>query len=181
MVTECLHCHKQCIRVPSPLHCCQHFLFEFLRLAILTGVRKNYNVTLIYIFLVAEAFLSKLPIHINIWSTFLKTDKTNWELIFQSQLHCVKQLRKVSRFLWSIPFSQLVVCFAKERKDAQTRTPEKLAAITYTERQKSLCVLTVNGLTLCKIAHIFLYLPLEFCVFLAHWFSFPSLVWSQCD
>lgn len=68
----------------------------------------------------------------------------------------------VSRFLESVPFSQLVMSSAKERREAQTGEPEKQVAITYTESQKSLRVPSVNRLALCKSARIFLCLILGF-------------------
>lgn len=70
-----LHCQQQCIRVPCSFHCCQKFLFESFEVGILTGVRWNFNIILIYTFLVIEAFLYKLSIHINTCSISLRTDK----------------------------------------------------------------------------------------------------------
>lgn len=45
----------------------------------------------------------------------------------------------VSGFLESIPFSQLVMSSAKERRDAQTGEQEKQVAITYTESKELVC------------------------------------------
>jgi hypothetical protein len=41
--------HQQCIMVLFPQHSCQHWLFVFLMIAILTGKRWNLNVILICI------------------------------------------------------------------------------------------------------------------------------------
>jgi hypothetical protein len=64
-----LHSQQKCMRVPFFPHPCQHFLFVFLMVDILTGVRWTLNVILICISFMARDFEYFLKCFLAVWTS----------------------------------------------------------------------------------------------------------------